>query len=68
MKLSEVVIGQWSLEGKMLKFCIKFGDCNVNLVLNVYKQLKEAEAKAALEEEKRRQQVTENTQTQVLFA
>lgn len=50
-------------EGKMLKFCIKFGDCNVNLVLNVYKQLKEAEAKAALEEEKRRQQVTENTQT-----
>lgn len=47
----------------MLKFCIKFGDCNVNLVLNVYKQLKEAEAKAALEEEKRRQQVTENTQT-----
>lgn len=47
----------------MLKFCIKFGDYDVNLVLNVCKQLKEAEAKAALEEEKRRQQVTENTQT-----
>ena len=51
----------------MLKFCIKFGDYDVNLVLNVYKQLKEAEAKAALEEEKRRQQVTENTQTQVFL-
>lgn len=43
---------------KMLKFYIKFDDYNVNLFLHVYKQIKEAEAKAALEEEKRRQQVT----------
>lgn len=48
---------------KDVKILYKIGDCNVNLVLNVQKQLKEAEAKAALEEEKRRQQVTENTQT-----
>lgn len=43
----------------MLKFYVKFDDYNVNLLLNVHKQIKEAEAKAALEEEKRRQQVTE---------
>lgn len=52
----------------MLKFCIKFGDCNVNLVLNVYKQLKEAEAKAALEEEKTKTTGNRrNTQTWVLL-
>lgn len=42
----------------MLKFYIKFDNYNVNLLLNVSKQIKEAETKAALEEEKRRQQVT----------
>ena len=50
-------MGEWRLGGKMLNFYIKFEDY-VNLLLNVCKQIKEAEAKAALEEEKRRQQVT----------
>lgn len=43
----------------MLKFYIKFDNHNAGLLLNVHKQIKEAEAKAALEEEKRKQQVTE---------
>lgn len=45
----------------MLKFCIKFGDCNVNLVL-MSKLKKKQKPKLPLKR-KRRQQVTENTQT-----